>query len=144
MKTKANHLKVITMKVRKASKLKTFNFDRFLKRLGFTPKRSCGIGYPRIFIHKKKKVVVKRPYVAGTVDVPEKGIKTAVVRFRPRDDYDENNYIFIQPFADVSRKARNMAYDILSEWSDNFNGYADDMHSQNVAMYNGQAVRIDW
>jgi hypothetical protein len=146
MKTKPDVLKAITLKIKKASKSPHFNFDKFLKKLGFRGKESCGIGYPIVFINKKLGVVVKRPYVAGYYKTPIKGIKTNVVRFEPNDDDDNYEFdkIFIQPLADVSRRARIKAYQILNEWADEYEGYVDDMHSDNVAMYNGKAVRIDW
>ena len=126
------------------TKSKRFYFQKFLKSLGFRRKKSCGIGYPWIFIHRELQVVVKRPFISdrGRSAKPRKAIKTKVIKFYPNDaDISGELYIFVQPLADVSRSARRAAM----KYFDEFNYTNEfDYHSNNVAVFRGKPVLIDW
>ena len=142
MKKKTSRLEVFAKKLKKMVRLKSFNFDRTLKKMGFVSKKSDGCGHPVIFIHKKFKVVVKRPYVAGDDhEVPEHGVETEFVMM---PHAKENELIFIQPLVNVGLKARNKALDILCAWEEDCDEFVSDLHEGNVGMYGKKPVRIDW
>jgi len=124
----------------------------FLKKLGFRKvlKHSSESGY--IYVNKKFGIVVKRPYLCSDAQPPARAIPTKIVEVKDENDSFQDSPVFIQPFADVSLKARKKAHEILENYFfgssgspyDERDDAPDDMHVHNVAMYRGKAVVIDW
>lgn len=103
--------------------------------------RSSSIAY--IYIHRKKKVVVKRPFLTHASrakdELPEHAVPTLVVDC-PRHGWDELEKIFIQPLVDVSPDARFNAYSCLC----NYDPKPPDFKSDNCGLYKQCPVIIDW
>lgn len=97
-----------------------------------------------IYISKKSGIVLKCPYGASMDEIPQHAIYTRAVPI-PHAPYNDNEYIFIQPLADVSEKSRFTAHARIAEAVEarEIVGCLDD-HEGNVAVFNGKAVAIDW
>ena len=124
-------------------------FSRHLKGLGFIRKAARGVtGY--IFINRKKGVVIKTPYIVTSGHHhPPRAIITYTVRTegRIKTCHGNHTYIYIQPLADVTCRARYRAHNILNKWMKLNHRplwILLDLHDNNVAMYGKKAVLIDW
>lgn len=113
------------------------------KKWGFRCKITVGVSR-YIYVSKKNGIVIKCPYGAEVQDTPRHAIYTKVVPI-PYVECRDSEHIFIQPLADVREKSRNAAYDAIAEAvdADEIEECEDD-HVHNVAVFNGEAVAIDW
>lgn len=131
-----------------ASLIKKHNYNlKFLTKMGFKKKNLTGrsSGFCHYF-HYRDKIVVKIPYLcerkfSKKYLVPTVKVKLPkVLRGGNSGDMEDYWYIFIQPMVQVDSKSRRMAYNYFLD-----NKYrVIDLHSNNVGMYNGKPVLIDW
>lgn len=122
-----------------------FNFDKFMRKVaGFKSKRSCGIGHPYIYINKKLGVVIKCPSISDDEDYGSNKFKVKTLTVDFKDEWQHWEQILIQPLVDVSYKARTKAHRFLTKYESNHREEFGDMHTNNVGMYAGKPVRIDW
>jgi hypothetical protein len=94
------------------------------------------------FKSKKAGLILKAPYLCSDMATPPCGIYTEAFTVDvPCEDWDP---IFIQPLADVSHEARMTAYSLFEDAiAEGMIDYTD-THSENVGIYKGKAVKIDW
>jgi hypothetical protein len=110
----------------------------FAKKWGFVRKSTSGAS-DYVYISRKHKLVLKRSYLVGTK--PVCAIPTMAIPCRWESCEDEGQGpVYVQPLADVGWKAAGKAYGAIYDSS--LGG--SDLHDGNVAIYNGQAVCIDW
>lgn len=101
-----------------------------------------------LMVNKKLGVVVKRPYIEPqrAYNPPEFAIETIVIHW-PRYGEDKQSWfsnILFQPLAEIgTHDDRRIWRDLLEiTYRDSFEDL--DVHFENVALYNGQPVAIDW
>ena len=122
-------------------------------RWGFKRKQTNSVNNA-VFISKKHGVVIKLPYMCEeTEQKPASAIYTKVIRISRSEDYDASE-VFIQPLADRSNMAK--VYEAFRSINaflhgvKTFAGYNDDhgiisdQHHNNVGIFMGEAVSIDW
>ena len=108
------------------------------KKWGFVRKSTSGVS-EYVYISRKHKLVLKRSYLCGTK--PVCAIPTMAIPCRWTSYNDEGHGpVYVQPLANVSWDAADKAYDAIQDSRIN----TSDLHDGNVALYNGQAVCIDW
>jgi hypothetical protein len=107
--------------------------------------RAAGLS-GHIAISKTHGIVVKCPYNADIDATPDHAIFTRTIPLKRQSYADDNEYIFIQPLADVTANARSRACELIQEAveSGEIENAADDDHDGNVAIFYGKAVAIDW
>jgi len=109
----------------------TVEIGCFLQGIGWTT-RKARIKHASectLYISPCRKFLVKRPFVTNT-SLPPNAIPTIV----------ENGW-FLQPIADVSAAAKKEAYKyfkVVQKY------YEHDMNRNNVALFDGNPVLIDW
>ena len=122
-----------------------FDFAVIAKELGFKAEWHAGASRRPIYISKKLGLVVKRPYVSEERDLYRKSkykIPTHIIDVKDEVDResDSPSPIYIQPLADVSKKAVKIA---LETFDGVKHGFYDD-HDKNIGLYNGKPVIFDW
>lgn len=113
-----------------------------LRKHGFVrvvPKKSST---PSIYIHRKKRIVVKRPYLTDD-KMPKAACPTLIIDSPdPRCGILEK--IFIQPLVDVSDDAKWAAHSILNEKQESGDLVGADLKESNCGMYKRKPVIFDW
>jgi hypothetical protein len=113
---------------------------------GFVKREVTRSNINEIFVHPKKRVVVKRPYLTecGRQDkLPLFAVPTVAIRL-PDPEVDlELDMIFIQPLVDVRDDSRHNAMSQLSE-HEAAGAYFTDLRSANCGLYRRQPVVFDW
>ncbi len=122
-----------------------YNFAK-LRKHGFVVKYTDS-GSQKIWIHRKRKIVVKTPCLVRheRFGHPKNAIPTISFnipenkqRHYPQKGYTPFRTVFIQPLADVSRK--ETAFIRLIDLGHR----GKDFKRANVAMYRNKPVLIDW
>lgn len=114
------------------------------KKWGLKKKAHTGMS-GEFFVSKKHGFIVKRPWcVSGPSEKPRCAIFTLQVPFKLYSDKEVDREmrspLFLQPLANTRCK-----YDALEAIENTQYGLlADDLHEGNVAVFNDQAVVIDW
>lgn len=120
---------------------------RISDKWGFEEKITEGLS-TYIFVSTKYGVVLKRPCICsgdGRMVKPPFAIFTEMFKPKKRmPSYSSYKFILIQPLADVSEKSKEAAYRIISRVNNNAKKRYSDLHENNVAIYDGKAVAIDW
>ncbi len=124
------------------SKLREHGFSRVpVLRNG----RDCSIS--AIYVNRKKKIVVKRPYITEInrrEDIkPAFSVPTEIIKCptnRKTSHYAEFDYIFIQPLVDIRPDSQAHARSILEEKDADF----ADLKTDNCGLYKRQPVIFDW
>ena len=115
--------------------LRVKNIQEALLRLGFK-KKQCDCLSKYIFVHKRKRIVVKCPYISP-YSTPDKEDIVPLVSFSRKN----GSVWFIQPLVKVDKKSRDKAFFRLNG---KYHFANVDLHVNNVGMYRNKAVLIDW
>ncbi len=101
-----------------------------------------------LMVNKKLGVVAKRSYIEPkrANNPPEFAIETLVINWprKGEDKYSWFSHILFQPLAEIgTQDDRRMWWDLLEiKYKKEFRSL--DVHVDNVALYNGGPVAIDW
>lgn len=117
--------------------------EKMPKKWGLVKKSHTGMSEV-FYVTKKHGFIVKRPYSGDPLKTPRCAIFTMRVPFFLNSDehIDEclANPLYLQPLADTTKKREALSAIEESKYGDEI----DDLHINNVAVYQKKAVAIDW
>lgn len=114
-----------------------FDLNKCVTKLGFRWKNINNGSCSRyIWVNRKKKIVVKRPFICQRAKLPPNTVPTHIITL------DDWQVCFIQPLVDVTRNAVEKAYEYFLNLS--HKTYIMDLSYRNVGIFQGNPVMIDW